>query len=247
MTLLVGVLCKDGAVIAADRQASTANIGVPARKISLVGPNSVFAPSGSPAVGQRVRSVLSGLDARATSLKYAEAVPVLNRAIVDEALIPSYQVPKAMGISPPSFSCLFASKFRDGAHLAIVDQYGNFMEMDDHSPLGCLGSGDSHGLSFLTFMRSVFFAETAPSLSEGALVAYWTVQFAIELQALHVGLGADVCVLPRGEDARILSPEELKENDELIGEIRKSMLSVKDRMGRAIAPRNIPPPPTLSA
>lgn len=250
MTLLVGVLCKDGAVIAADRQVSAANLGMPARKISILGSRSVsaFAASGDVALGQRIQAVVSKQVDRVVSQNYADIVPEMSNQIVHEAMLPFYKMHQALQIpldNYPACDCLFLSRFRDESHLAHINCHGNFTKLDDFSRFCCLGSGTQHGLSFLTFIWSVFFSETPPSLSEGVLVAYWTVQVAIDLQATYVGLGTDVCILPDDKEAKILSPEELKENDDLIGEMRKAMLFVKNRMGGAIAPRDIPPPPIL--
>ena len=249
MTLLVGILCKDGAVIAADRQVSGANMGMPTRKISILSPNSVFAASGDIAIGQRVRAVLSGQNGTMSAEMYADAVSKLSTKIAAEALLPSYRVHQAMNVplqNYPTCHSLFASVFKDGIHISCIDQFANFMQLEEHSPFNCLGSGQSNGLSFLTFIWSVFFAENSPSLSEGVFAAYWTVRVAIELQSLGVGLGVDVCVLPSEENknAEMVSESELRENDELIKEARKALLSVSGRMGGENSLQVIPPLPT---
>ena len=248
MTLLVGILCKDGVVVAADRQVSEANIGMPTRKIDILGSNSVFAASGDVSVGQRVRAVLSEWEGKADA-KYTEAISTLSPKIAKEALLPSYQVAQAIGMpfeNYPACISLFASVFKDGVHVACIDPSANFRELEKHSPFCCLGSGNASGLSFLTFIWSVFFADTSPSLSEGVFAAYWTVQVAIELQSLYVGLGVDVCVLPseNNKNAEMVSESELRENDELIKEARKALLSVSSRIRGRNSSQNIPPLPT---
>ncbi len=59
MTLLIGILCTDGAVIAADRQATHGNAGQPTiaqpvSKVTPIGGNILFAVSGHIGLGQQL-------------------------------------------------------------------------------------------------------------------------------------------------------------------------------------------------
>jgi 20S proteasome alpha/beta subunit len=65
MTLLVGIVCDGGAVIAADRQAShgvfgNITVGHQVSKINTIGGNTLFASSGPVGLSQQLANVVQG-------------------------------------------------------------------------------------------------------------------------------------------------------------------------------------------
>jgi 20S proteasome alpha/beta subunit len=63
VTLLVGVLCSAGAVIAADRQATHGamgqmTVGQPVTKIRIIGGDTLFACSGHAGLGQQLAAIV---------------------------------------------------------------------------------------------------------------------------------------------------------------------------------------------
>lgn len=66
----------------------------------------------------------------------------------------------------------------------------------------------------------MFFADSLPTLEEGALLAYWSIKQAITLASPHIGLGIDVFVLDPNATPRTreLSDAEVAPHLEFIDE-----------------------------
>jgi 20S proteasome alpha/beta subunit len=95
MTLLVGIVCDGGAVIAADRQAShgvfgNATVGHQVSKISTIGGNTLFASSGPVGLNQQFSSILQGELAQFKNRNYAGLAILLQKKI-REILDPAFQ------------------------------------------------------------------------------------------------------------------------------------------------------------
>jgi len=59
-------------------------------------------------------------------------------------------------------------------------------------PFITMGSGKASADPFLGFLRKVFWPVAPPTIQEGALAAYWTIQHAIDMKVSGVGFGVDV-------------------------------------------------------
>jgi hypothetical protein len=78
----------------------------------------------------------------------------------------------------------------------------------------------------------VFFADSLPTLEEGALLAYWSIKQAITLASPHIGLGIDVFVLDPNATPRTreLSDAEVAPHLEFIDEAANVLRGLRDRM-----------------
>lgn len=86
MTLVVGVICRDGIVLAADRQAQDGaggivTIGHAVTKITVVGTDSLFAFSGAVAVGQQLCNAAAQKHKEWAQSPVGKAIPDLQKAI----------------------------------------------------------------------------------------------------------------------------------------------------------------------
>jgi hypothetical protein len=141
---------------------------------------------------------------------------------------------------------ILAAKFRAGVSLIEITPVGAVELYSAELPFICLGSGKQNSDPFLAFLWKVFFATgSLPTISEGVLMAYWSIKTAISLATPHIGLGIDVFILDPNANPRTreLNEEELAPHDEFISEAANALRAVRDTMrGKA---EKLPDVPTL--
>ena len=94
MTLLVGILCDGGCVIAADRQAThgamgTQTVGQPTTKVSIIGGDTLFATSGKVGMGQQFEAIIQDKHKEFKTRKFRSADKLIQehlRKVIDPAL-----------------------------------------------------------------------------------------------------------------------------------------------------------------
>lgn len=260
MTLLVGIVCDRGAVIAADRQAShgvfgNLTVGHQVSKINAIGGTTLLASSGPVGLSQQFASVIQGDLAQFKNCNYAGMATLLQkkiREIIDPALQTAGHAARVIGQAAQSdvlCSSLLATEFKDGLQLIEISAQGGFECLTPQLPYVCQGSGKQNADPFLAFIWSVYFNTSRPNISEAVLAAYWTVKVAIDLKSSGVGFAPDVSVLEKasgaaGYVARQLGPNDLRETNDFIAEAETALRSIRDRMkpsGGAVSQ-----PPTLA-
>src|SRR5450631_3342938 len=152
MTLLVGIVCHGGAVIAADRQAShgvygNVTVGHQVSKINIIGGNTIFASSGPVGLSQQFASVIQGELAQFRNRNYAGVATLLQkkiREILDPALQTAGHAARVIGQAAQSdvlCSSLLATEFKDGLQLIEIRAQGGFECLTPQLPYICQGSG----------------------------------------------------------------------------------------------------------
>ena len=79
--------------------------------------------------------------------------------------------------------------------------------------------GKQNADPFISFLRSIYWPDRLPTVSEAVTSAYWTVRFVSELGTSGVGLGINAIVLESGQDSTVARPvddKKLLEIDEFI-------------------------------
>jgi 20S proteasome alpha/beta subunit len=260
MTLLVGVMCQSGAVFAADKQTTHGTVGhptvgLPTTKISAIKNKVLFASSGYRGLGQQfAASLVEQVDGfeRQLVTNSAKNIQAEFRKLVNPAFETAQKAIPLIGqmAAAGDVTCgsILAAKFEKGVSMIEITQVGAVEFYSEELPFICLGSGKQNSDPFLAYLWSVFFPpKTLPTLSEGVLMAYWTVKTAISLASPSIGLGIDVFVLdPKANpQTRELSEEELRPHDEFIDEAANALRSVRDTMrGKA---EKLPDVPTLKS
>lgn len=260
MTLLVGVLCSNGAVIAADRQASHGafgqlTVGQPATKIKVIEQDVLFASSGAIGLSQQFSHIVEFEHPQFKNWNYQSLVTLLQKKFRD-ILEPAFKTAGAArtvigDAAQADVICgsLLASRYKDGLMLTEISPQGGFEGLSKDIPFVCLGSGKQNADPFLRFIWSIYFDGALPNLSEGSLAAYWTVKAVIELlKSQGVGFTPDVFVLEqKGSEyvGRQLVPDELKGHDEYIHEATQALLGIKNKI-RGLGGSPPAPVPTMS-
>ena len=260
MTLLVGVLCSNGAVIAADRQAmhgamGQMTVGQAVTKVRIIGSHTLFASSGHGGLGQQLSAIVEGKGLQFSAVSYAQSIADLQnhfRVLVNRALqtaglaAPLIGTPAAL----PDAWCgnLLAAPFRDGLKLVEITPQVAVEHMTEEIPFISMGSGKGSADFFLGFQRKIYWPTSLPTVREGALAAYWTVKHAIDMKISGVGFDVDVCVVePKDQTfiARKLDDTELTEHTDFIEAAEDALRGVRDQMTSANAAA-VEAPPTLN-
>lgn len=258
MTLLVGVLCSNGAVIAADRQASHGafgqhTVGQPATKIKVIGQDILFASSGAIGLNQQFSHIVESEHLEFKKRNYQSLVTQFQKKFRD-ILEPAFKTAVAArgligdAAAQADVICgsLLAGRYKDGLMLTEISPQGGFEALSKDIPFVCLGSGKQNADPFLRFIWSIYFDGALPNLSEGSLAAYWTVKTVIELlKSTGVGFTPDVFVLEqKGTEyvGRQLVSDELKGHDEYIHEATQALLGIKNKIRGLGVPPPAPPP-----
>lgn len=191
MTLIVGIRCSDGVVVASDSAATYAEGAMPTigqqnvTKLYQLGDGMLYASTGAIGMQQIIRPALKKLsddklhakaaDSADAMLQMAKAIVERVRDMIESArsLVPlvgeqnagaSVLVKSMVAFALKGNACLFTFDF-SGAPEEITDV-----------PFVALGSGQRIADPFLALLRRVLWSDRAPTLAEGRLVAAWTVR-----------------------------------------------------------------------
>jgi hypothetical protein len=119
--------------------------------------------------------------------------------------------------------------------------------MTPDMPFISMGSGKASADLFLGFLRKVFWPITLPTIQEGALAAYWTIQHAIDMKVSGVGFGVDVFVVEHVDKsckAHQLEDAEVAEHAEFMRASEEAMRGVRELLTKppeTTAPPQAPP------
>lgn len=188
MTVLVGIQCKDGVVIASDSAATFganghATIGQQSvQKVSLIQDRIVFAGTGAVGIAQLI---IQSLDAGWTAgvFKNIKSGPDMMRLIgvrIGETVAPFLQTGKLQhGLTGEASASLCKSLIA----LPVVKKFKLFQfdfggapeQATEQLPFIALGSGQAIADPFLALLKGMMWSESVPTLAEGRLAAIWTI------------------------------------------------------------------------
>jgi 20S proteasome alpha/beta subunit len=241
MTLLVGICCDNGIVLAADQQASRSTIGAltvgsSVIKISEIkDKKALFGFSGFTGLGHQIETAIeSTLDLTQThshaigGLQVAVRgviLPAMQMANVARTLLPNAQTEAICG-------GFLAAHFADGLQLFEFSPQGAFDPIK-MMKWACIGSGQPNADPFMAFLWNVFWEDREPTLQEAIFTAYWATKTTIDSRTFGVGYSADVFVLSETDGTfgtRQLSRPELEEMADFIQSAKSSMREFRDQL-----------------
>jgi len=229
MTLIVGVLCSDGVVLAADGAATYGAMGVMTmrqqmKKLTLIGESTVIGVSGTTGLAQRyegeIRRAIEG-----GKFKNLQADQVMR--VVQGAITPIMQgeFQMAAAASPVIGSGVASLSALSGMlvtmpvlkdpYLFRFDQQGSPEFATPDLPFLSIGSGYIQGDPFFAFIRRVLWSEGLPTVADGVLATVWTTRHAIICSPGGVADPIQVAVLQKGK-AKLLEESELEEHKQFI-------------------------------
>lgn len=226
MTAIVGVLCREGIVIAAD-SAATFGIGIgpnlirtietPTKKITIIEDRMIVASTGEIGLHQRFCHFVKTLS---DQKKFAS-----GRAQVDVATELVHEVLKNFGttgiqVGHVQLGCLLAFPLGSTLHLCEF-QYLTLQPEFKTKNLWfvSMGSGQQITDSFLAFLGKIFCPSSnpgPPSLSDGIFMATWALSRAIECNPGGINGPIQLATLsngPKGISVKLLTEAEIQDHE----------------------------------
>jgi len=265
MTLIIGIKCKDGIVMAADGVATLGSMGQktvlqPTKKLWVLQEKMVIGVSGAVGLGQLLQGKMESLwcdDKALRGKKPYEAMSVISQGF-REYIIPELQVAQISiktfgnaGLNSALTSTLLALPISQELCLFQFDPQGSPEQSTDELPFVSIGSGQTIADPFLCLLRKVFWSEHQPIINEALVAAIWTLVHAIEVNP--GGVAEPIQVITMRQDGnntviKELSPAELSEHREMVKEAEKaiadSLTSFREAIEDSDTTTEIPEPPT---
>lgn len=241
MTLVVGVLCSDGAVIGTDSAATfgtgySHTIGQQmVTKLRKIEPSGLFAFSGSVGMGQAVEKVLKDQytgkklvgvkDPTEFRCRLGEAVGGTTVALLQRAAFSTSLVGAEKARLHAVCDSLLAVPVDKKARLFQFDQAGAGENVTEELPFVALGSGQQIADPFLAFLKRTLWRDSEPTLSEGRLATIWTLHHVIKSNPGGVGGRIQLGTLD-GKDAIVHSADAANLHAEMSEKIEKDLRSL---------------------
>jgi len=249
VTSLVGVLCRDGAVIGTDSAAtfsdgSIPTIEQPTEKIDIVSDRFIVAGTGAVGLGQRFCLRLK--EASASRVFTSDVAPMEACRRLCESAVKDFI---STGVRMGGYGALLA--FSSGHHPNICEFAVQDLqpELLDINRLWYTSMGSAKPITdpFLGLMRRVFWQEGPPTVSEAVFAVYWTLEHAIELNIGGVNGPIQIAVLEKGKtgqfSARKLPDEDFEEHRQNVQGAYQALRGYQKGQAAATAVDPIPEPP----
>lgn len=222
MTVVVGIYCSDGVVIAADSALTINSVIEEAylKKIACLSDDLVVGFAGDLGFAQRFRQVVKDIwnnpeRIQIGSDEFHKIIELFSTNGIMEFL--KYVRPTDPINIPSTFVIGFAHA---GQHHLCMLPAGNFQPMviNENLPFCSLGSGHYLTNPFLSFIKKVFWSgESCPKLPVGIFSAVMAMYLAVELNAGGINAPIHIAILEKQSDGyacRKLHEDELSVHQE---------------------------------
>ena len=260
MTLIVGIRCRDGAVLAADGAATLGAVGgttirQEVKKLKILKGGIVVGTSGPVGLGQRFAGELEECYA---NNELASKEPFQGMTLISERFRKHISIEQqaARGAVAllggnansawlsASVVCLTVKK-----QLCLIeyDHNGTPEIKTKNIPFVTIGSGQFTADPFLAFLRKILWDDQLPTLGTGILSAAWTVQHAIETSPGGVAEPMQVVIVHEQtstSQARELTDSELGEHRQIIEMLEQT---IPKSMHNLQLPTTLPPTPPATS
>lgn len=247
MTSIIGVLCRDGAVVGAD---SAVSFGVGGYrtieqltdKLDIIGDEIIVAGAGSVGMNQRFRDIVTrnwevGLFAKRRAIELVKHLSAMTIQDFKETAAPQGR-----------YAALIAFCCKEEPNLCEFDlEYFQPELKEKRLWYESLGSAKPITDPFLALMRKVFWQKGPPLVSDAVFAVNWALEHAIEVNPGGVNGPVRIAVLERRDSemkARLLCEEELLEHKQTVEDAYGALRKFK----KSKAPegeRNVPDVPRL--
>ena len=210
MTLLVGIRCEDGVVVAADQAVTFGSgqsftISHKACKLSVIRDSIIIAGTGE--VGAKQRFCETAERAWPQIAGQGKSPLDMCRALAAEGIKDFMSTNMPVG----KFGALVGfPNTKKGAQLCEFSVSNFQPELKDSGAwFVSMGSGQQIADSYLAFMREVFWGKNMPTLTHGMFAAAWVMRQSIRVAPGFIAEPIDIAVLQK-DKARMLKEEELR-------------------------------------
>lgn len=194
MTLVVGIKCTDGIVLAADGAATVGSMGQniaqqPTKKLSIIRDRIVMGVSGPVGLGQLLNGKMGTMwDGNIFSSRRPHEAMSLISTGFREYILPELRAAQVAGgtignaaLNSAISTSLVAMPISGELCLFQFDQQGSPEQSTNELPCVSIGSGQPIADPFLALLRRVFWSDHQPPMNEGLFAAVWTVDHAIKV------------------------------------------------------------------
>lgn len=235
MTILVGVLCRDGIVIGADSAATftaghVRTIEQPTNKIDIIGDRIIMATTGAGGLKQRFSHTIS------TNIEHPffqeDAITIAkNLSVLGITDFRSTGAPYQN-----QFGALVAYPAKGDMHLcefALADFQPEMKTLRECWYVS-MGSGQMIVDPFLGFFRDIFWVDgKLPSYQEGIFATVWSIQLAIDINAGGINRPIRVATLMLDKEgkphARMLDVSEMEEHQAAVKGAKEHLRKYRDK------------------
>jgi len=253
MTVLIGLLCKDGVVIGADSSATFGNsqqhtIEQKTKKIEIINKTVMVAGTGEIGLFQRFTSIVKTYWNNQTQRDktYIEIGTELAHmstrnylSTLDFKFSNAYSAQQGFGIG-----ALLAFHLNNNFYLCEYDHVKFQPEFKNENIwYVSMGSGQMITDPFLGFFRQVFWGDALPTLNEGIFYVTWALKNAIDLNTGGINAPLQIAVLEKRKglsNTRILDDNELVEHEENVNGAIKYLSEYKKILRGEIEAKDIP-------
>ncbi|MHB8142803.1 MAG: Ntn hydrolase family protein [Thermoleophilia bacterium] len=258
MTLIIGIKCADGIVIAADGAATLGNIGSqtlrqPVKKLSILHGKVVVGVSGPVGLGQKIVQGVDDLygENKLSGKNNCDAMKVFSESL-REQIRPEFEMTqvssKVLGntaVNSVLSSTIIALPIKREACLIQFDYQGSSEQATEDLPFISIGSGEPIADPFLGFIRRIFWKDGIPETNGGIFAALWTLRHAISLHPGGVADPIQIVVLKKdGADwtAKELQASELEEHEEAIQAAEEKLATFREELVDVEKAQPVPDP-----
>lgn len=264
MTLIVGILCRDGVVLASDSAATFGSAGRPTigqqemRKLRRINDHLLYTSTGAVGISQLIADklkslwegkIFSGSQSPENVMdKIGKEIvqlvgPYLQTANLQRSLVgdASSSLCKSLVAMPVNQkSCLFNFDVNGAPERSTPDL-----------PFIALGSGQPIADPFLAFLRRLLWSDREPTLAEGRLAAVWTIEHVGRTNPGGVGGSVQLATLApsAGKTPTVseVSEEDIQEHLQRVVSAEQSLVSELRGTSMALADAGLLTPPHLES
>lgn len=252
MTVLVGILCSDGVVVASDSAATfgtgqMATIGQQSiRKVYKLNPSMIFASTGAVGVGQLISDVFERGYKDGKFKGAASPEDMMNKLgmAIHDLVLPYLRsgshVHDLVGNAQGSLcKSMVAMDVKGSPCLFTFDFNGTPERATQKTPFVSMGAGQPIADPFLAFLHRLFWTESQPTLAEGKLAAAWTIDHVCKTNPGGVGGAVQMMILTK-------KPEVLELGDGEVAEHKQQASGAEAALVKYVRPDGggAPPMPT---
>jgi len=259
MTLIIGIKCSDGVVVAADGAATLGYLGQktalqPFKKLCILHNKIIIGVSGPVGLGQRIageidsmwkNNELSGKQPYEGMTMISEKIRKHIRPELEMAATASRTIGN-IGLQDALSATLVALPLAGQPTLLSFDQQGAPEEMRNELPFASIGVVQTIADPFLGFIRRIFWRDKPPTVSDGIFAAVWTLEHAILLNPGGVAKPIQVTALielpKEGWIAKEYSILELQEHYEAMEAAEKRLATFREELQSGEGAKEIPKP-----
>ncbi len=248
MTAVVGILCKDGVVLATDSSVTFSatpqfrTVEQVSEKLYIIADRIILAGTGSLGMGQRFNALIRQQWDKNGFTEPLAVTKALTKAMIED-MASTYK-------NPGDYGALMGFVCKKVPHLCEFALSDFQPELKTDRIWYCsMGSAQYITDPFLGLMREIYWdGGVPPTVHEGAFTATWALEHACKVNPGGVNEPISVAVLEKNEKgeftARVLSRAEVDAHRENIEGARQHLRKYRDEH-KPNAAKDVPPPPKI--